>query len=57
MSAMHCHHFEAGRCRSCTLLATPYPDQLAGKQQEAQAQEGPGGFAYAFVTYVRAPAA
>lgn len=31
---MHCHHFEAGRCRSCSLLATPYPAQLAGKQQE-----------------------
>lgn len=30
---MDCSHFDAGRCRSCTLLATPYEAQLAGKQQ------------------------
>jgi 23S rRNA (uracil747-C5)-methyltransferase len=28
---MQCRHFDAGECRSCTLLATPYADQLAGK--------------------------
>ncbi|MGZ4436755.1 MAG: 23S rRNA (uracil(747)-C(5))-methyltransferase RlmC [Nocardioidaceae bacterium] len=31
---MRCDYFESGRCRSCTLLATPYDVQLAGKQQE-----------------------
>ncbi|MCW2756115.1 MAG: rRNA methyltransferase [Marmoricola sp.] len=30
---MDCSHFDAGRCRSCTLLATPYEAQLAAKQQ------------------------
>lgn len=29
---MHCHHFDAGRCRSCTLLEVPYRTQLADKQ-------------------------
>ncbi|MFC6671436.1 23S rRNA (uracil(747)-C(5))-methyltransferase RlmC [Marinobacterium aestuariivivens] len=33
---MHCHHFAAGRCRSCTHLPTPYADQLAWKQQHAR---------------------
>ncbi|MGZ4464965.1 MAG: 23S rRNA (uracil(747)-C(5))-methyltransferase RlmC [Nocardioides sp.] len=31
---MRCDYFESGRCRSCTLLATPYDVQMAGKQQE-----------------------
>lgn len=30
---MDCNHFEAGRCRSCTWLPTPYVDQVAAKQQ------------------------
>ncbi|UAL29026.1 23S rRNA (uracil(747)-C(5))-methyltransferase RlmC [Nocardioides rotundus] len=29
--ALACHHFEAGRCRSCTLLPQPYDAQLAAK--------------------------
>lgn len=29
---MECAHFDAGRCRSCSLLETPYPRQLADKQ-------------------------
>lgn len=28
---MQCDHFDAGRCRSCTLMGTAYPDQLADK--------------------------
>ena len=28
---MECSYFDAGRCRSCTLLPVPYVDQLAGK--------------------------
>jgi 23S rRNA (uracil747-C5)-methyltransferase len=30
---VQCHHFDAWRCRSCTLLEQPYPAQLAGKQR------------------------
>ncbi|MCA5894444.1 23S rRNA (uracil(747)-C(5))-methyltransferase RlmC [Isoptericola sp. NEAU-Y5] len=30
---MQCPHFDAGRCHSCTLLATPYPTQVREKQE------------------------
>lgn len=30
---MLCSHFDAGRCRSCTWLGTPYGEQLAEKQR------------------------
>ncbi|MCR8669809.1 methyltransferase domain-containing protein [Agrococcus sp. HG114] len=30
--ALECAYFDAGRCRSCTLLPTPYARQLADKQ-------------------------
>ena len=30
-SGMECGYYDAGRCRSCTLLPVPYVDQLAGK--------------------------
>ena len=30
---MQCPHFDAGRCRSCRWLPTPYADQLSAKQQ------------------------
>ena len=29
---MECSYYDAGRCRSCTLMGTPYPAQLGGKQ-------------------------
>ena len=29
-----CHHFEAGRCRSCSWLGTPYDAQLLAKQRQ-----------------------
>lgn len=32
-----CHHFDAGRCRSCSLLEQPYGAQLAAKQQHVRA--------------------
>lgn len=38
---MHCPYFVAERCRSCTLLAQSYPEQLAAKQAHAQAVLGP----------------
>ncbi len=30
---MDCHHFDAGRCRSCTWMPRPYAEQLASKEQ------------------------
>ncbi|RMI03445.1 23S rRNA (uracil(747)-C(5))-methyltransferase RlmC [Cellulomonas triticagri] len=30
---MQCHHFDAARCRSCTLIEQPYAEQLAAKQE------------------------
>jgi 23S rRNA (uracil747-C5)-methyltransferase len=37
---MHCVQFEAGRCRSCTQLDTPYEAQLRRKQAQVQAVLG-----------------
>ena len=34
---MQCPHFDAGRCHSCTLLATPYPTQVAEKEAHVRA--------------------
>ncbi|GAA3597605.1 methyltransferase domain-containing protein [Agrococcus terreus] len=36
--ALECAYFDAWRCRSCTLLATPYARQLAAKQAEVEAR-------------------
>ncbi len=36
MAPMYCHHFEAQRCGSCTLLRTPYQQQLANKVEHAR---------------------
>ncbi len=33
---MQCPHYDAGRCRSCTLLPTPYPRQVADKQRHVE---------------------
>ncbi|BDZ54420.1 hypothetical protein GCM10025870_14930 [Agromyces marinus] len=33
---MDCAYFDAGRCRSCTLMGRPYPAQLAEKQARAE---------------------
>lgn len=32
-----CHYFEAGRCRSCTLIETPAAQQLHDKEQRCRA--------------------
>ncbi len=37
VSDLRCPHFEARRCASCTLLPTPYVDQLAGKEAAVRA--------------------
>lgn len=34
---MDCHHFDAGRCRSCTWLPRPYDEQLADLQARCEA--------------------
>ena len=34
---MQCGYFDAGRCRSCTHLLTPYADQLVAKDAHARA--------------------
>src|SRR3954452_5396465 len=31
-----CHHFDAGRCRSCSLLGLPYDVQLLDKQRQVE---------------------
>lgn len=33
---LHCHYFEAAKCRSCVLIRTPYEQQLAEKQQRVE---------------------
>lgn len=33
---MQCHHYDAGRCRSCTLLDVAYPTQVAGKESHVR---------------------
>ena len=35
-NATHCAYFEAGRCRSCSIIEQPYSRQLADKQQQVQ---------------------
>ncbi len=34
---MDCHHFDAGRCRSCTWLPRPYDDQVVDLQNRCAA--------------------
>lgn len=44
---MRCGYHEAGRCRSCTQLRVPYPDQVRAKQDRAEqalAAAGPIGW-------------
>lgn len=33
---MQCHYYDAGQCRSCSLILTPYTHQLEGKQDHAR---------------------
>ncbi|WP_454778032.1 23S rRNA (uracil(747)-C(5))-methyltransferase RlmC [Georgenia muralis] len=33
---MQCSYFDAGRCRSCSLMGRPYDDQLTGKQRHCE---------------------
>ena len=38
---MRCNHFDAGTCRSCSLLPQPYERQLAGKAEASAATLSP----------------
>jgi len=34
---VHCGYYDSGVCRSCTLIESSYPDQLAAKDVRAAA--------------------
>lgn len=36
MDRPHCDYFEAGRCRSCALIETPYDEQLRAKERRCR---------------------
>ena len=38
---MRCDHYDAGTCRSCSLLPQPYARQLAGKEEAVAAALAP----------------
>jgi len=38
---MRCDHYDAGTCRSCSLLPQPYERQLAGKEEAGAAARAP----------------
>ncbi|GIT81954.1 23S rRNA (uracil(747)-C(5))-methyltransferase RlmC [Leifsonia sp. LS1] len=40
---MDCSYFDAGVCRSCTLMGVPYGEQLAGKDRSARELLAPFG--------------
>ncbi|MBE7325160.1 23S rRNA (uracil(747)-C(5))-methyltransferase RlmC [Nocardioides sp. Y6] len=40
---MQCHHFDAHRCRSCSLLALPHAEQVDGKLAHVRALLDPVG--------------
>ncbi|MGN6251136.1 MAG: 23S rRNA (uracil(747)-C(5))-methyltransferase RlmC [Marmoricola sp.] len=40
MGDLRCRHFDAGRCRSCTLLGVPYVAQVAAKEERCRALVG-----------------
>src|SRR5690348_13107884 len=42
-SRMDCSYFDAGVCRSCTLMGVPYAEQLEGKERLARDLLAPFG--------------
>lgn len=43
---MQCDYFDAGACRSCTLIGQPYAEQVAAKETLARALLAPHGAAH-----------
>jgi 23S rRNA (uracil747-C5)-methyltransferase len=50
-----CTHFEAGRCRSCTWLGTPYDVQLVQKQRQVEELLAPYAAASAWLPPAASP--
>ncbi|GIL34407.1 methyltransferase domain-containing protein [Phycicoccus sp. DTK01] len=53
---MQCDYYDAGRCRSCTLMGTPYADQLAEKVRHVRSTLAPHAGATTWLEPVRSPA-
>jgi 23S rRNA (uracil747-C5)-methyltransferase len=53
---MQCDYFDAGRCRSCTLMGTPYADQLAAKERRAATALAPVAPHLTWLEPARSPA-
>ncbi|MBD3782149.1 MAG: methyltransferase domain-containing protein [Micrococcales bacterium] len=53
---MQCDYFDAGRCRSCTLMGTPYDAQLAEKEHRVRATLAPWTGTMPWSAPVRSPA-
>ncbi|HNV41332.1 MAG TPA: 23S rRNA (uracil(747)-C(5))-methyltransferase RlmC [Ornithinibacter sp.] len=52
---MQCDHFDAGRCRSCTLMGVPYDQQLADKERRVAEVLAPVAPALLWVDPARSP--
>ena len=53
---MQCDHFDAGRCRSCTLIGVPYDKQLADKERRVAEVLAPVAPDLVWVDPARSPA-
>ena len=53
---MQCDHFDAGRCRSCTLMGVPYDQQLADKERRVAEVLAPVAPDLVWVDPARSPA-
>jgi len=53
---MQCDYFDAGRCRSCTLMGTPYAEQLADKEHRAAVALAPVAPDLSWLESARSPA-
>ena len=53
---MQCDYFDAGRCRSCTLMGTPYAEQLADKEHRAATALAPVAPDLSWLESARSPA-
>jgi 23S rRNA (uracil747-C5)-methyltransferase len=56
-AAMQCDYFDAGRCRSCTLMGSPYDAQLADKERHVREVLAAHSGGLRWLPPVRSPAA